>query len=241
MKWRETTSVRAFSTRGKALMGLLSAFVAGAAFVALRPDTTADAADHGDAPLVQSNPAFDINDVYAFRPAATDDLCIIVTVFPSLPGSPVGNMFGNDGFYMIDIDNNDDNQPDFTIQTVFDGQGAAQDFTVTGLGGVTLTQDVSTASSPAIASATVTGGTMRAWAGLAEDPFFFDLAGFQAFLAGNYVPAMGLRSATGGTPADFFAGRNVSAIAVQFPITLVNGGGGANTGSVNISARTLQQ
>jgi hypothetical protein len=56
---------------------------------------------------------------------------------------------------------------------------------------------------------------IRVFAGPRDDPFFFDVVGFNRFLTG-----------TGGfTGSDGFAGFNVSAIVVEFPVDMVRGSG----------------
>jgi hypothetical protein len=67
---------------------------------------------------------------------------------------------------------------------------------------------------------------------LRDDPFFFDLAGFQAFVANPQAPVAGLRAAGGGTPVDAFAGTNILAIVVELPVTAVTGGTNANSGTI---------
>jgi hypothetical protein len=73
-------------------------------------------------------------------------------------------------------------------------------------------------------------GGVSVFAGLRDDPFFFDLAGFQGFLASPKVPAKGLRAT--GNPVDAFAGTNILAIVVELPVTAVTGGANANTGVI---------
>jgi hypothetical protein len=58
------------------------------------------------------------------------------------------------------------------------------------------------------------GSDIQLFAGQSDDPFFFDLVGFNRFLAG----------AGGVTGDDTFLGLNVSAIVVQLPVDLVSDG-----------------
>jgi hypothetical protein len=55
-------------------------------------------------------------------------------------------------------------------------------------------------------------GGIRLFAGQRDDPFFFDFVGFTGFLGASFTPAAE-------TPADTFAGTNVSSIVVELPIT----------------------
>src|SRR4029077_19554644 len=101
-------------------------------------------------------------------------------------------------------------------------------FTVSGLGASPITGTVTPAgSAPQITD----NGTIKVFAGLRDDPFFFDLTGFKAFLAAPYTPVAGLRAA-GQTPADTFAGTNVSSIVLELPVTALTGAANANPGTI---------
>jgi hypothetical protein len=75
-------------------------------------------------------------------------------------------------------------------------------------------------------------GGIKAFAGLRDDPFFFDLVAFKKFVAGPYVPAAGLRAAADGAPADTFAGTNVTYVVLELPITAVTGQTTSSTGVI---------
>jgi hypothetical protein len=79
-----------------------------------------------------------------------------------------------------------------------------------------------------------TAGAIRVFAGLRDDPFFFDIPGFQAFLGAQKLPApgKGLRAPGGGDPIDAFGGTNVMAIVIELPVTAVTGGTAANSGTI---------
>ncbi|MEL6890383.1 MAG: DUF4331 family protein [Actinomycetota bacterium] len=161
---------------------------------------TGGAADHLDAPRAQSNPALDINDVYAFQsPTNPDNSVFIMTVNP-LAGILSGTEFDERGAYRLHIDNDGDAKTDVLIPISFEDRNGdgTQEMRVHGFN----TDDVGTAFSLR------GGGT--AWAGLADDPFFFDLAGFQDGL--NF------------TGDDTLAGTNVSAIVLELPSSRVTDG-----------------
>jgi hypothetical protein len=127
---------------------------------------------------------------------------------------------------------------DATVTWSFDS-GDPPTFTITGLG-----DDITGEVTPAGDDPVVTdAGGIRAFAGLRDDPFFFDLVGFQSFVSGPYVPAAGLRADGDGDPADTFAGTNVSYMVLELPITAVTGAGDSNTGTIGawVSAGTGSQ
>jgi hypothetical protein len=226
---------------GSLAIGLASMALA---LVTLLPGEETQAADHLDSPLSQSNVALDINDVYAFRPATTDDLCVIVTV-NRFTGNTTQPAFDNNGLYQIFVDNTGDNTPEATVTFDFDGT-SPQTYTVTGLG-APITGNVSDFGTTVIGG----GGGIQIYAGPRDDPFFFDLVGFQNFMANlgttgvpPYTPNSGLRNTgVNGSPVNFFAGGNTLAIALQLPIVAVNGTSPAdpNSGTIRAWAKTIRQ
>lgn len=136
--------------------GLLSLFALAAG--------TAFAADHRDGPLATGDPAADLGDVYTFmNPSDPNELIVIGTVVPS---ANYNSRFSDAVEYRFHIDN-----------------GAAG-------GAVTITcrftdqsNRVGCTAPNGLAAAggierIVTGTGMRVWAGLRDDPFFFDLDRF---------------------------------------------------------------
>ncbi|MGB3614122.1 MAG: DUF4331 family protein [Elainellaceae cyanobacterium] len=75
----------------------------------------------------------------------------------------------------------------------------------------------------------VGGANVQVFAGLREDPFFFDVEQFFRVRAGalGTGPAVGFRDPA--TAIDFAQGYNVNAIAVRVPITLLQGSTAATT------------
>src|SRR5207253_5323283 len=74
------------------------------------------------------------------------------------------------------------------------------------------------------------GGGAKLWAGLADDPFFFDLDAFQ----GNILGATNNRKLCDAGKIDFFKGLNVSSIVLMVP----NASIGGNGTTVGVSANT---
>ncbi|MEX0785167.1 MAG: DUF4331 family protein [Dehalococcoidia bacterium] len=193
---------------------------------------TVSAADHRDSPSVEDDPAADITDVYAFRsPANGDNLVVALDVNGlTVPGDPAN--FATDVEYQIHVDNTGDAVADATASITFSGDPLM--FTIEGLGDP-ITGEVTT---PGSADAEITdAGGIRVFAGPRDDPFFFDLVGFQNFVAGPFVPASGLRP-EGESPTDAFAGTNISAIVIELPITALTGEDTSDSGTIKAWAST---
>ena len=186
-------------------------------------------ADHAESPGVNTDLAADIADVYLFpSPEATNKMVGAISFGggPAVPGTTARNdtAFSCDPnvLYTLNIDrSNTDGTfdtavvPDIRIfaRTGRNLAGACglQLENVPGAGG--------TFSGPVEQVFTSPGG-MKAFAGLRNDPFFFDFEGFTALLnsfaapgqSGNVVTAFGV----GTRPRrDSFATRNVSAIVFE--------------------------
>lgn len=201
--------------------------------------SVAQAADHIDAPLVRDRPKLDITDVYAFRsPVDPARLVLALNLFTPVGAPDSERLFASsdEGEYAILIDTDGDTAADHSIRVTFsDGAGAAQTFTARGIpGSDSLEGTVSTANAGQKAS----NNSASVFAGLRDDPFFFDFEAFNAFLAAPCVPAAGLRCPGTGSPANFFNGLNVAAIVVEFPITALSNVESAESGTLNIWAET---
>ena len=195
------------------------------------------AADHKDSPAVERDPATDINDVYAFRNG--DNLVVALTVQSLLISNEATDLFNPSARYQIFVDNTPNNAlaPDATVTVTFSGTHP-QMFSVAGLTASPIvgpTSGFADAAAPRI----TTSGVVKAFAGIRDDPFFFDLAGFREFLGGTYTPVSGLRSSTTAPARDSFLGLNCAAIVLEFPITAVNGNpSNPNTGTIKAWAAT---
>jgi hypothetical protein len=207
------------------MAGLVFA-VAAAALWALSP---ASGADHRDSPAAEANAALDITDVYAFRSPANNDNLVVGFGVNGLtaPADNANARFNADATYTLHVDNNGDLADDATVNVDFDGS-TPQKFTITGLGNAINGTVTPAGQAPNVVSA----GGISAFAGLRDDPFFFDLVGFKSFVAGPYVPAAGLRTADAGAPADTFAGTNVSYVVIELPVTATTGVSSSNMGVI---------
>jgi hypothetical protein len=195
--------------------------------IVLVPASRLDAADHGDAPFVANDQGADIADVFIFLDP-NDNTRIVIAV--TIHGFIVPNEAVNFGIfdpnirYRFEMDTNGDPKPEgyldirFTPKTQASTQAQTATInlpngrTFTALSTVPTLNDVG--PTPVITTDGVSGVTF--FAGLVDDPFNFDITGFNRFTAavraGNPNAAQFLQRGR-----DSFAGYNVLAIAFSFP------------------------
>ena len=175
----------------------------------------APAADHAEAPTATADPAADIADVFLFRAAGKLVAAVTFSGAPA-PRTRVDGAtgrFNRDVLYSFHIDRDLDAVEDHTIYARFGQDG-------TGAWGVEL-ENVPGAGAryifgPVEQVTTVSG--LRFYAGLRDDPFFFDTQGFNATLA-----SFGDDSAPNGqvlitNTRDSFANRNVTVIVFEMDL-----------------------
>ena len=210
----------------RALILGLSAAVLGGLAMGIHSVT---AADHAEAPGAAADPAADIGDFYAWH-TANGNIAAVVTysVFMAAGGAPV---YDADVLYGIHIDNDGDtatNEHDVWIRF---GQNGAGDW------GVQLSGVPGAAADMVGAVGTAwTEGSMSAFAGMSDDPFFFDQAGFLSTIDLANDDGSVDFSGLGGTPVDALAGLNVMSIVVEFPASAVENG----TNAINLWASTAR-
>lgn len=186
------------------------------------------AADHRDSSVLTANPAQDIADVYSFRsPSDPSRFVLGMTVAGFIPPSEVATaQFSPNVLYQWKIDNTGDAVEDLVIQAYVTGSGRNQVVHFVGpvaparIGG--LNDIVEGAEIGAVQVSR--GGTAEVasrrgislFAGVRDDPFFFDLARFNQIVSG----AAGSFNNPG---TDTFAGFNVLALAVELPAELLGG------------------
>jgi hypothetical protein len=178
------------------------------------------AADHRDSTSTENDQAVDIADVYSFvSPASSANVVLAMTV-PGLVPPSEDRFFDPNAVYQFKIDTNGDALEDLVIQVFATGTGPDQTLhfrgpaapPVTGAvnellpGGDDATVQFSEAGQTRIA----TGGGLTVFAGVRDDPFFFDLARFRQVVAGEEA---GFRD----PGVDTFAGTNALAIVVELP------------------------
>lgn len=209
------------------------------------------AADHAEAPLVESDQASDIADVYAFLdPNDNKKVVLAFDVHGFIVPGENGNLggFDHDVLYRLNIENTGDAKPDKVIKVSFSEQTSRSQpqmatVTIPGYGKsdtirFTAPTTISSSTAPVAPAPVVTtdnASGISFFAGLTDDPFFFDIPGFNRF-AGSVLagaPDVSLLSRGRNT----FAGYNAQMIALSVPAELLKGTAG-NT--VGISATTLR-
>ena len=217
------------------------------------------AADHRDSPRLMANIAFegnlDINDVYLFNsPTAKDRTVIIVTLSPAA-GVIGPATFHSNAVYEIRVQNTAALADNIAFQFTFSdpdsfGRQNLQLVKQTAKGQPLVSQS-SVAPASAIQNQQLafgaTGKTLaikgggKVMAGMFDDPFFFDLNAFNAFvnLAHEGAP-LATRVAPflpPNFPNNFFANFNVLAMVLELPTETLTSAGSSKLG---IWARTLE-
>jgi len=156
---------------------------------------TAQAADHRDGPLATNDPTADINDVYTFTDP-TDPTRVVIAV-TAVPLATTNSRFSDVVDYRIHIDNGAANGTT-VITCTFPAE--ATRVLCRGAG------DTLYAEGPL--NRTIDADDLKIWAGLRDDPFFFDLDAFNRTRA-----AVAPRFTNPGV--NFFAGANTLAIVTS--------------------------
>jgi hypothetical protein len=163
------------------------------------------AADHRDGPLATSDPTADINDVYPFiNPNDPSELIVAVTVVPVANSN---SRFSDVVEYKLHLDNGA-NSGTTTFTCTF-----PDDATRVSCGNATGSLS---ASGPL--NRTNANGNLRVWAGLRDDPFFFDLDAFN-----RTREAISPRFTNPGV--NFFAGLNTLSIVLGIKHTALTNAG----------------
>ncbi|MBW4493880.1 MAG: DUF4331 domain-containing protein [Oscillatoria princeps RMCB-10] len=212
------------------------------------------ASDHDDGEVTTKGRAVNLTDLYVFREkdqnpaAAQDDLVLIMNTNPrSLPRQPY--YFSNTARYEFHITRVADNnatptgKSNLTLRFEFSPPDAsgAQNMTVTAIrgNGTQKSNNLTTTGAPirttplntlpVLSTVSLGGSNLTVFAGLREDPFFFDVEQFFRVRAG----ALGRGPAEGFRPAnqaiDFTKGYNVNSIVVRVPKAFLQQKTGVNT------------
>lgn len=187
------------------------------------------AADHIDAPAVQGGKS-DITDFYVFQGANTNNMVFVANVKGLItPMASSSASFDENVMIEFNIDNNGDNKEDLVIQAIPRG-GKMYFFGPVAPGTIGTSSTVKTANQigsvditsygSAAVVANQNGASM--FAGLRDDPFFFDFGQYSAIIAGN-------ASSFNNPGVDTFAGSNVMSVAIELPKSLLGGSGTLNT------------
>ncbi len=184
----------------------------------------ATGADHLDAPGLTppgDDPSLDITDIYAFQ-SPTCELCTVLVMGVnslSAPGDDVA--FSDKGTYEFRVDNDGDAIRDITFKIDFgkqrdDVQRMRVRLQHPDLRGRMIVRKSDGRTTPIGSEPMVASGRrgIRAFAGMRDDAFFFDLPGF-----------LGLTFCAEDPSADTFAGTNISYIALEIPNAILVGDG----------------
>ena len=205
-----------------------------AAVVSGGPGSSA-AADHVDAPGLTppgGNLQLDLTDVYAWR--ARNGNTVLAMNVNGLTAKGKRPVFASGSpavartkavTYWFRVDNNGDAAADVNIAVAFGkaNRRGVQEMTVRRNGKLLVEGQ----TSPSKGITINRSGAIRAYAGLREDPFFFDLDGFINIL--SMEPGKSFLGCTS-PRTDFFAGRNVSAIVLELPASQLTHAGSAAIG-----------
>ncbi len=217
----------------------------------LIPTPQIGAADHGDAPANANDRAGDLGDAYLFLdPSDNTRLVIAMTVQGFIVPAEAVNFgfFDNNLRYRFEFETGGDPTPDHFIDVTFTEKmtsGATpQTATVTStflpgiITGPTTVANLSpNAAAPVITTDQATD--VRLFAGIVDDPFFFDIPAFARFnasvAAGSPDPTVFQRG------RDSFAGYNTLAIALSIPVARIRAllPSGANV--VGLNTRTQRR
>jgi hypothetical protein len=214
------------------------------------PATHVRAADHAESTSVIDDAYADLGDTFAFlSPVDNTKVVLVLTVAGFIVPSQALNFsyFPDDILYRVEIENTGDAVADQRFDITFSAQTARnvpQTATIilpTAPGGrvrrftAPTTVPNFAASAPPFVVTTNTASGVRFFAGLTDDPFYFDIVGFNRFvtsvLAGTPDPTRLNRA------RDSFAGYNIHVIAIEVPADMLRGSSGNTIGVNGITLR----
>ncbi|MDO9453876.1 MAG: DUF4331 family protein [Stagnimonas sp.] len=206
-----------------------------AAAVLLLTALSVSAADHADAPRSTTDPASDITDVFIFREGGklVGAICFGGTPAPNLRVDGPTGRFDPDVLFTYNIDLDGDARPEHEIIIRFGlnskGESGVQFEGIPGAGA----QLVSGPVERVLASPT----GLKAYAGLRDDPFFFDFEGFTATIGSFNSTDKPKGSLFFNASRDSFARRNLTALVFEMdPSLLVPRAGNSNNQLIRVWA-----
>ena len=221
--WRLRGKLKQITTTGLVFLASIS--------LAVSTFLPVNAADHAEATLVAGDPAADIADVFAFLdPNDNSKVVLAMDVEGFVVPSELLNLsfFAPDVTYQFQIENTGDAVADQFLDVTFSPQTSRnnpQTATIKLPNGAEFTAPTTvqtlaaTPNSFVVTTDPATGVSF--FAGLTDDPFFFDIVGFNRFVS----------SVLGGKPdpsklqrnRDSFAGYNIHMIALSVPASMLRG------------------
>ena len=204
------------------------------------------AADHAEATLVAADPGADIGDVFAFLDPNDNSKVILALDVEGfiVPSEALNHSeFAPDVTFQFQIENTGDAIPDEFINVTFSPQtsrSTPQAATVTMPGRFQFTAPTTLSTFAPVANPFVVttdpASGVAFFAGLTDDPFFFDIVGFNRFtssvLAGSPNVAALQRN------RDSFAGYSIHMIALSVPAHLLRG---SSTSIIGVNGVTLRE
>jgi hypothetical protein len=198
------------------------------------------AASHDDGPTVKADPSSQITDVYAWMTSDKTKVNLVMNVYPNAPGT---GKFSDQVLYVFHLNSSSGYAMTAMETKVVCGFDAAQAITCWVGAGEMVTGNAGTAAGIVSAS-----GKTRVFAGLRDDPSFFNQTGFLTMAttltpvlpslspdaAGCPTVSMSISGAlisqlrsdgSNGPAVNNFAGQNVLSIVIQVDTALVTPGG----------------
>ncbi len=218
--------------------------------LALAPAPWIGAADHGDGPGVAVDRVADLNDAYLFLdPNDNSRVVMLMSVNGFIvPGEAVNfGVFDHNLRYRFEIEANGNATPDGFIDVTFSEKATSgatpQTATIRSTFFRTFTAQTTnpnlnaTPPDPVITTDPNTGITF--FAGLVDDPFFFDVPAFSRFvgsvLAGAPNPGFFARG------RDTFAGTDTDFIGLGIPVSLLRSRLRVKNDSIGLNCRTQRR
>jgi hypothetical protein len=229
--------------RRRATTALL-AVMAATTLLFLQP-TGARAADHAESTSVAGDPGADIADVFAFLdPNDNSKVVLAIDVEGFVVPSEALNLsfFSPEVLYRFQIENTGDAMPDTKIDITFSEQTSRsqpQEARIKLPNGRVLTapttvQTVAPSARPFVVTTDPATG-VSFFAGLTDDPFYFDIVGFNRFVASVLAGAPDVTRLQ--RARDSFAGYNIHMIALELPISMLQGPAGNVIGVNGVTLR----
>jgi hypothetical protein len=215
---------------------------------------TLRAADHGDGTSASIDRSADIGDVYFFTdPTDATKVVIIGTIQGFIVPSEAGNfgIFDHNVRCRFDIENTGDAVFDKAIDVTFSPRATTaaaaqtQIATIAYAGFGTLPPATAPVTNPTLANSanpqvvTALPGGIDFFAGITDDPFFFDIVGFNRFVAKHVANDM-TSVAELSRGRDSFAGYNTMTIALRVPVALLRNVG-STTNKFGVSFSTARR
>lgn len=235
-----------FRSRGLAALSCVG--MLGLGSLMMRP-TPVRAADHGDSPAASQDIAADIGDIFFFLDPNDNTKAIIAG---DVHGFTVPAENENLGFFdpllrfRFAFENTGDAKPDAFIDVTFSPQidrNTPQTATIQLPNGHTIqapttlsTAKKAAANAPVVMLDPLTGVSF--FAGLTDDPFFFDIPAELKYRASRIANA--IDPSFFSRARDSFAGYNINMVALRVPVSLIRGAPSNNVIGMNLYVQRPQ-